>query len=82
MEEKYKELLDISSRVKGEKTAIEQCRHIYYNYLEYPTEYTRTKLREAYERVPEHQRMYLGDMDNKDSDYRRIIYHPEEKREV
>jgi len=26
--------------------------------------------------------MYLGDMDSKDSDYRRILYYPDKKREV
>lgn len=82
VEEKFKEFMDISSRVKGEKSVIEKCREAYFNYLEYPNEYTRSKLKEAYEIVPEHQRMYLGDMDNKDYDYVRIIYHPEQKREV
>lgn len=51
-------------------------------YLENPIEFYRDKLREKYERVPEHERMYLGDMDTKDWDYQRILYRPDEKREV
>nr|WP_308424211.1 hypothetical protein [Paenibacillus albidus] len=82
LQEKYKELEELELRLKGGKTAHELCRQAYYNYLEYPTEYNRTRLKELYENVPEHQRMFLGDMDSKDSDYIRIIYHPEEKREV
>lgn len=54
----------------------------YYLYLENPIEFYRDKLREKYERVPEHERMYLGDMDTKDWDYQRILYRPDEKREV
>ncbi len=40
------------------------------------------KLKEKYKAVPKHERMYLGVMDEKDSDYRRIIYRPKIKREV
>jgi len=81
-EEKYKELADLHAKLNGEKTSLEKCREAYYSYLEYPSEYTRERLKQFYELIPEHERQYLGDMDNKDSDYRRIIYHPEDKREV
>ncbi|MHA7967763.1 DUF7638 domain-containing protein [Paenibacillus sp. CAU 1782] len=81
-EEKQKELLDIYSVLKGDKTASETCREAYFQYLVEPSEYNRQRLRETYELVPEHQRMYLGDMDSRDSDYRRIIYCPDDKREV
>ena len=46
-----------------------------------PCDYTKEKLRKAYEAVPEHERMYLGDMDSKDWDYHRILY-SDKKREV
>jgi len=59
----------------------EKCREIYYEYLVYPCEDARERLRAAYEAVPEHERMYLGDMDSKDWDYRRILF-TDEKREV
>lgn len=82
IEEKCKELIDIHKKLNGEKSAHEECRDAYYLYLENPTEFYREKLREKYERVPEHERMYLGDMDSKDWDYQRILYRPDEKREV
>ena len=66
----------------GEEDSIDICRRAYHYYLEEPSEWAREKLRKAYEAVPEHQRMYLGDMDSRDSDYLRILYHPEQKREV
>ena len=57
------------------------CREAYCNYLENPNDFTRERLREAYENVPEHERMYLGDMNSRDVDYQRILY-SDEKREV
>lgn len=81
-DEKKKQMLDSYAKLQGEKTAHELCREAYYNYLEYPTDYNRTRLKERYEQVPVHERMYLGDMDSKDLDYQRIIYYPEQKREV
>lgn len=80
--EKYKELKDIYIKLNGGKTAFEKCREMHYEYLKDPNEYCRMKLKEFYEQIPKHERMYLGDMDTKDSDYVRIIYHPERKREV
>jgi hypothetical protein len=80
--EKFKELNDIIKKLNEKETTLQQCRKAYYHYLETPYEGARERLRELYEQVPEHQRIYLGDMDRKDSDYRRILFHPEKKREV
>ncbi|MFL1673594.1 DUF7638 domain-containing protein [Paenibacillus dendritiformis] len=82
IEDKYTELLDMQKKLRGEKSSLEACREAYFMYLEYPSEFTRANLKEKYELVPEHERMFLGDMDTKDWDYRRIIYRPNEKREV
>lgn len=82
IEEKQKELSDMFSKLKGEKTTLEICREAYYHYLANPSDFTRANLKEKYELVPEHERMFLGDMDSKDWDYQRIIYSPNEKREV
>lgn len=82
IEEKQKELFDIFNKLKGEKTTLEVCRDAYHNYLVNPSDFNRAYLKEKYELVPEHQRVYLGDMDSKDWDYQRIIYSPNEKREV
>ncbi len=59
----------------------EKCRQAYFQYLEDPSEFNRDQLREAYEKVPEHERIYLGDMDTRDTDYQRILYSTK-KREV
>ena len=82
IEDKYTELIDMYKKCKGEKTSLEECREAYYQYLEDPIEFYRENLKVKYELVPEHERMFLGDMDSKDWDYRRIIYRPDEKREV
>ena len=81
-QEKLKEILELPNRAGNKETVSHRCRRIYHQYLEYPSERTREMLREAYEAVPEHERMYLGDMDSKDSDYVRILYHPNKKRQV
>lgn len=77
--------LEVSEHVKraaGEEDAHDKCLKAYHAYLTEPSEWSRERLREAYEAVPEHERMYLGDMDSRDSDFIRILYCPEEKREV
>lgn len=80
--EKYKQLVDTYQKLNGSETSLEKCRKAYYDYLEYPSEPARVRLKELYELIPEHERIYLGDMDSRDTDYIRIIYHPERKREV
>lgn len=80
--EKYRELLDIFKSLRGEESSIDRCRKSYYEYLEHPLELNRQRLKQFYELVPEHERLYLGDMDTRDSDYQRIIYTPNLKREV
>lgn len=79
--QKFKEIKDILRNVCGEKTTLELCREAYFNYLEDPCDYTKNELKKAYESVPEHERIYLGDMNSKDWDYQRILY-SDEKREV
>lgn len=80
--ERVKEIEQWCARTAGEDDAAQRCIMAYHDYLEWPTEQKRERLKQLYLAVPEHERMYLGDMDVKDSDYVRIIYHPERKREV
>lgn len=82
IKEKTKEIDSIFLQVAGEKTPHERCIDAYHQYLVEPDDWHREKLRAAYEAVPEHERMYLGDMDTKDGDFIRILYHPQDKREV
>ena len=79
--QKFKEIEDIMKKVCKEETTLELCREAYFEYLADPCNYTKEKLRKAYETVPEHERIYLGDMDSKDWDYQRILY-SDKKREV
>lgn len=81
-ENKLDEILEVQRNVCKEETFYKQCQKLYTAYLIHPSEFLRQKLKEVYELIPEHERHYLGDMDSKDSDYYRIIYNPEEKREV
>lgn len=80
--EKLKQVQNDCLELGGGESAFEKCRAMYQHYLEEPSLELRQKLKQYYEAIPEHQRCYLGDMDSKDADYRRIIYHPENKRWV
>ncbi|MCM1091202.1 MAG: hypothetical protein NC092_02180 [Butyrivibrio sp.] len=81
-EERIKEIEQWCARTAGEEDSASRCIRAYHDYLECPTEERRERLKRLYLEVPEHERVYLGDMDTKDGDYIRIIYHPERKREV
>ncbi len=80
--EKKKEINELALGLAGEADAIERCRKAHYLYLSSPSDQTREYLRKAYDAVPEHNRIFLGDMDTRDSDFRRILFCPDEKREV
>lgn len=79
--DKLAELKNKSLRVQGKPDAHDAAIKAYHAYLVEPTDFYREKLREAYEAVPEHERCYLGDMDTRDGDFRRILY-SDKKREV
>jgi hypothetical protein len=79
--EKRKEISDYKNALNDKPTLHDAAVSAYHAYLEDPTGYHREKLRAAYEAVPEHERMYLGDMDSKNWDYERILY-SDEKRQV
>lgn len=68
------EARDIISTLQGGKGAIEKCIEAHRSYDESPTNDNRNTLREAYEAVPDHLKMYCGDMDSKDWPIRRILY--------
>jgi len=72
------ETADLFAELSGQATSIQKCRACYDAFLAAPTVANREALREAYEAVPEHNRMYLGDMDTKDVPIRMIIYGKQE----
>lgn len=77
-QDKLLEIKDIQRRLKGEPTTLEICRQAHQNYLGAPTKSNQEKLRIAYEDIPNHQRIYVGDMDTKDIEVRMIIYGEQE----
>lgn len=79
--EKLKEIENMSLKVQKKPDAHERCKNAYHEYLVDPSDFNKEMLRKAYEAVPEHERCFLGDMDSRDSDFRRILY-SNSKREV
>ena len=75
---KLQEINDLLRKAKGEPTTIQLCREAYEAYLGNPTVAAREKLKIAYEQVPDHERIYVGDMDTKDIPVRMIIYGDQE----
>lgn len=66
---KQKEIADTIFRLAGEEDSLDRFMKAHYQYLTAPSDWAREALRKAYEAVPEHQRMFLGDMDTRDSDF-------------
>ncbi|EHQ25189.1 DUF7639 domain-containing protein [Mucilaginibacter paludis] len=78
IQDKLLEIKDIQKRLKGEPTTLEICRQAHQDYLHNPSRSNQEKLRIAYENVPNHQKIYIGDMDTKDIEVRMIIYGEQE----
>ena len=76
--EKLLEIKDIMRNLNGQSSSIEICIDAFQNYLSNPTLENKEKLKISYENVPDHQKMYVGDMDTKDIEVRMIIYGEEE----
>lgn len=72
------ELEETFRELNNEPTYFELCLKAFEEFKNNPTLTNKDLLREAYERVPEHQQMYLGDMDTRDIEIRMIIYGEEE----
>jgi hypothetical protein len=69
-----REIPDLIDLANGRPDSVARCRSAYQAYVADPTVARREALREAYEAVPEHHRMYVGDMDTKDVAVRMILY--------
>ncbi len=73
-EELIKEVADEIEQLNGRPTTSVRCREAWDRYRRDPSEDNKEALREAYEAIPRHNRMYvLGDMDSKDWPIRRIL---------
>jgi hypothetical protein len=75
IEDKISELDDILARLTNKPTSSDICSDIYKEYENNPSTKLKKQLKEAYEKIPKHLRIYvLGDMDAKDWPIREIIY--------
>lgn len=71
---KYNEFVDKYNELTGKEGSIDKCRRIFEEYKQTATVKLKNDLKEAYEAVPEHQRIFVGNMDTKDYEVRHIIY--------
>jgi uncharacterized protein (TIGR02996 family) len=71
--ERIREASDLIDQLNGGPGAIGRCVEAHRAYESDPSPERRETLRGAYEAVPEHLRMYCGDMDSKDGPIRRIL---------
>jgi hypothetical protein len=76
--EKLREARDLLDQLNGRPDSIARCKTAYQAYVADPNVAHRDALREAYEAVPEHNRMYVGDMDTKDVAIRMILFGEQE----
>lgn len=72
--ERVKEIQDLAAELGGKADAVHRCREAMQKYEADASEANKQLLRETYEAVPEHLRVYCGDMDSKDWQIRRILY--------
>ncbi|RYD52787.1 MAG: hypothetical protein EOP52_01170 [Sphingobacteriales bacterium] len=73
---KYKlnEVKDKLNELNGSENSIAKCARIFEEYKKNPTKKLRDELKQAYEVVPEHKRIFVGTMDTKDYEVRQVIY--------
>ncbi|MGL4584116.1 MAG: DUF7638 domain-containing protein, partial [Flavobacterium sp.] len=77
IEDLFAELEDDYRKLNGEKSLNNLCLEVFEKYQANPSDELKEALKLAYERVPEHLRIYLGDMDTRDSEIIEIIYGPD-----
>ena len=67
-DEFVKEVEDTIAQLQGKQTVADTCVQAFAKFLTFPTKENKSSLREAYNAIPKHLRIYvLGDMDCKDS---------------
>jgi hypothetical protein len=83
IDEFVKEVEDTIDLLQGKQTVAETCIQAFARFLTVPTEENKSSLREAYNAIPKHLRIYvLGDMDCKDSAIRMCIENTEISQEI
>lgn len=78
VQQKLLEIREIIGSLNGEPSSVQVCREAYRRYIADPTVHNKELLKVSYEKVPDHHKMYVGDMDTKDIAVRMIIYGEQE----
>lgn len=73
------EVSDTIGTLNGEQSLIEVCQAAFGAYLKNPTAAAKDHLKTCYEAIPEHRRMYVGDMDTRDVPVRMALYGDQEQ---
>lgn len=76
IEQLYAEWDDELRVLQGEPSALQKCQQALEEYQAEPTPERKGNLRITYEAIPDHLKMYIGDMDTKDWEVRHILYGP------
>ena len=83
IDEFVKEVEDTIDQLQGKQTVADTCVQAFAKFLTFPTKENKNRLREAYNAIPKHLRIYvLGDMDCKDSAIRMCIENTEISQEI
>jgi hypothetical protein len=83
IDEFVKEVEDTIDRLQGKQTVAESCIQAFARFITLPTKKNKSSLREAYNAIPKHLRIYvLGDMDCKDSAIRMCIENRDISQEI
>jgi len=72
-EGRVREAHDLLAILRGEPGSRRKCMDCFREYQTDPSSENRERFRSAYEAVPEHSRLYCGDMDSKDWPTRRVL---------
>lgn len=83
IDEFVKEVEDTIDLLQGKQTVAESCIQAFAIFIRLPTKKNKSSLREAYNAIPKHLRIYvLGDMDCKDSAIRMCIENRDISQEI
>lgn len=77
-EERVREIRALHKELNGANDPVRECMLRKRTYREQPSEANLLALRSAYFAVPEHLRLYCGDMDSKDSEIRKLLSEAED----
>ena len=81
IKDKLYELEDKFKELQGGENSIRKCARLFEEYKASPSKGAKKALKQAYEAIPKRNRVYVGDMDNKDYAVRYVLYGKQVKKE-